>query len=267
MASAPAQSLPPLYNDLLPLSTKDHATWKLRPMDNVKFIAKQNAIPLTTDEFVATSRNFPIVFSQGDQPIPLVLMGLNEGVNVAVEADGKLKHAVYLPAYVRRYPFMLAKLKPDSEEMSLCFDPTSDAIGKFKDGEDLIADGKPTPVLQQMIEFCEQFDQAAMRTQSFMNELATYDLLQEGEATIQQEGREQPFVYRGFQMVNEEKLRELPGDKLRKLSQNGALPLLYAHLFSLQLTRDVFAAQAEMGMVPELADPTLAQVQLPGSAS
>jgi hypothetical protein len=44
---------------------------------------------------------------------------------------------------------------------------------------------------------------------------------------------EQPFVYRGFQMVAEEKLRELRGDELRKMNQNGMLPLVMAHLFSL----------------------------------
>ena len=31
---------------------------------------------------------------------------------------------VYIPAYMRRYPFLLARLRPDSDELSLCFDPT-----------------------------------------------------------------------------------------------------------------------------------------------
>ena len=55
----------------------------------------------------------------------------------------------------------------------------------------------------------------------------------DGEVAIQPEGVEQPFVYRGFQMVDEEKFRDLRGDELRKMNQNGALPLIFAHLFSL----------------------------------
>ena len=88
----------------------------------------QHAIPLTVDEFPLVQRHMPIVFSVGDDPVPLALMGLNEGVNVFVDDDGKLtENRCYVPAYVRRYPFMLARLRPDTDELSLCFDPTSDA--------------------------------------------------------------------------------------------------------------------------------------------
>ena len=67
------------------------------------------------------------------------------------------------------------------------------------------------------------------------------DLLIDGEVTIQPDGAAQPFIYRGFRMVDEEKLRELRGDQLRKINQNGMLPLIMAHLFSLSLMRDLFA--------------------------
>jgi hypothetical protein len=72
----------------------------------------------------------------------------------------------------------------------------------------------------------------------------------EGEVSIQPDGAEQPFVYRGFQMVNEEKLADLRGDQLRKIHKNGMLPLLYAHLFSLPLMRDIFARQVQLGKMP-----------------
>ena len=58
-----------------------------------------------------------------------------------------------------------------------------------------------------------------------MEELIKADLLMDGEVAIQPEGFEQPFVYRGFRMVDEEKLRNLRGDELRKMNQNGMLPL------------------------------------------
>ena len=77
------------------------------------------------------------------------------------------------------------------------------------------------------------------------------DLLIDGEVSIQPEGADQPFVYRGFQMVDEEKLRELHGDTLRKINQNGILPLIIAHLFSLGLMREIFARQMQQGKVPE----------------
>ena len=88
-----------------------------------------------------------------------------------------------------------------------------------------------------------------------MEELKKHDLLMDGELKIEHPTLAQPFVYQGFQMVNEEKLRELRGDELRKMNQNGALPLIYAHLFSLQNMRDLFAQQAADGKVPNLQVP------------
>ena len=80
----------------------------------------------------------------------------------------------------------------------------------------------------------------------------------DGEVAIQQEGQEQPFIYRGFKMIDEDKLRDMRGDELRKMNQNGMLPLIYAHLFSLNLVREVFAMQAQQGKVPEGTEPVLA---------
>ena len=122
-------------------------------------------------------------------------MGLNEGVNVYMGDDGKLvENTFYVPAYVRRYPYMLARLRPDSEELSLCFDPTSPTIGKFEDGEALFADGQPTAFTKGILDFAETFEQAGARTQSFMTELRELDLLMEGEVSIQPEGAEQPGI-------------------------------------------------------------------------
>lgn len=250
MATAPANALPIFYNDLLPLSTVDHADYKTRTVDAAPFLTTQHAVPLTVDEFVSAQRFVPIIFSAGNDSVPLALMGLNEGVNVFVDDEGKLRGPAYVPAYVRRYPWMLAKLRPDSEELSLCFDPTSPAVGQFEDGNALFAEGQPTELTQGVLKFCEDFEQAAARTGQFVRELQDMDLLMDGEVAIQTPINDQPFVYRGFRMVNEEKLRDLRGDQLRKINQSGMLPLIYAHLFSLQLMREIFEAQVNQGKGP-----------------
>ncbi len=250
MASAPGSSLPIFYNDLIPLSSMDHATYRMQPTDKAPHLAVQHAIPLTVEEFSAAQRFLPIIFSAGNDPVPLALMGLNEGVNVFLDDEGKLRGPTYVPAYVRRYPWMLAKLRPDSDDLSLCFDPTSDAIGAFDKGDVLFEDGQASETVKNVLKFCEEFEQAAGRTNQFMTELKALDLLMEGEVSIQLPGQDQPFVYRGFQMVNEDKLRDLRGDQLRKISQNGMLPLLYAHLLSLALLRDLFDKQVEQGKGP-----------------
>jgi hypothetical protein len=251
MGSAPGNTgLPMLYQDLVPLSSQEHATWKLRPMQTLAFIGNVHAIPLTVDEFPIAQRYFPIVFSIGPDPVPLALMGLNEGVNVFVNEDGTYRDNTYLPAFVRRYPFLLARLREDSDEMSLCFDPTPGMIGDFEDGLPLFENGEPAQPVKDMLGFCEQFEIAAQRTTAFMKDLVETGLLEDGELNIQHQSSPNPFLYRGFGMVNEEKLRDLRGDQLRKMSQNGMLTLLYAHLFSLGLVSEIFGRQIELGKVP-----------------
>jgi hypothetical protein len=250
MASAAQNQLPIFYRDLIPLNSQQHGSYRVRPIDAAPHLARQHAVPLTVDEFVQAQRFMPIVFSAGSDPVPLGLMGLNEGVNTFLDDEGKLRGTAYVPAYVRRYPWLLARLRDDSEELSLCFDPTSDSVGAFDDGEALLVDGQPTDVTKNILEFCEQFEQAAARTGQFMRELGEMELLMDGEVSIQPPNAAQPFIYRGFQMVNEEKLRDLRGDVLRKINQSGMLPLIHAHLFSLQLMRDIFQQQVEQGKLP-----------------
>ena len=204
------------------------------------------------DEFVACQRFYPIVFSVGDNPVPLALMGLNEGVNVYVDEEGKLTGETYVPAYIRRYPFMLARLRQDSQELSLCFDPTSGLVGEYDEGNPLFTDGQPSETTNAILKFCEEFEMSAQRTNAFVKELKEAELLIPGEVSIQATGAEQPFIYRGFQMVSEEKVQELRGDELRKMNQNGMLPLIVAHLFSLPMIRDLFAKQARQGKGPQL---------------
>ena len=251
MASAPqAANLPMFYKDLMPLNSRDHADWSSRSTDVANWMVGQHAVPLTAEEFIHASRNYPIVFSISDNPVPLALMGLNEGVNTYFDDSGKQLDPVYVPAYARRYPFMLAKLAPDSDELSLCFDPTSDLVGEYEDGNKLFEGGQPTEACNATLEFCRNFEEAGFRTSAFVEELVKHDLLMDGEVSIQQTGNETPFIYRGFKMVDQEKLRELRGDVLRTMNQNGMLALVFAHLFSLEHMSEVFARQVTQGKGP-----------------
>ena len=251
MASAPS-NLPLFYKDLMPLNSRDHANFKARQLASAEFLKGAHAIPLTVEEFVEAQRDFPIVFSSGDDPLPLALMGLNEGINTFVDDEGKITEPVYIPAYVRRYPYMLARLSEDAGELSLCFDPTADAVGDYPEGETLFdGEGKPTEATQRILQFCEQFEQAGQRTKVLIKELKDHDLLMDGEIGITQNDQpDKPFVYRGFQMVNREKLNEVPAAKLEEWNKSGLLMLVHAHLFSLDQMRKIFGRQAQQGKGP-----------------
>lgn len=261
MASqAPKNSLPVFYRAIEPIQVNVHGKMKVRSVVDMGEIAKTHAVPVTTDEFPVVQRFYPIVFSIGENPVPIALMGLNEGVNVFLKEDGHPHNpSIYIPAYIRRYPFMLARLRPDSDEMSLCFDPTAGSVGDFEEGQALFDGETPTDATKSILEFCEQFEAAGQRTAAFVDELQRAGLLMDGEVAIQPSGAEQPYVYRGFKMVDEDKFKELRGDELRKMNQSGMLTLIFAHLFSLSQMREVFAKQVEQGTAPE-------QVPMPAPA-
>ncbi|MBV7260362.1 SapC family protein [Erythrobacter crassostreae] len=251
MASAPQPQLPLFYKDLLPLNSNEHGDWKVSPFDNADFLAETHAIPLTVDEFVDAQRDYPIVFTAGDNPLPIALMGLNEGVNTYIGDDGKLVADVYVPAYVRRYPFILAKLQQDSDDMSLCFDPTTGVVGANKEGQALFDGGDPTEYTTNVLEFCKNFEEAGQRTKAFLEELKKLDILMDGEIAItRSDAPDTPFVYRGFRMVDEKKLRELPTETVETLNKNGMGMLIHAHMFSLNLMRKLFERQSAQGKVP-----------------
>jgi len=255
MASAPQAQLPLFYNDLMPLNSRDHGTWHARSVEKASWVGTQHAIPLTVDEFAQAQRDFPIVFSAGDNPVPLALMGLNEGINVYFDDEGTPLDDVYVPAYIRRYPFLLARLKPDAEEMSLCFDPSCDVLGEFDEGQALFANGEPSEHTKGLLQFCEQFEQAGARTQAFIEEIDKAGLLMEGEVAIQQNDKpDQPYVYRGFKMINQDKLREVAAETIKQWNEIGLLPLIYAHLFSLDMMRVIFAKQTMQGKGPGAAN-------------
>ena len=253
MASAPTVNLPLFYKDLMPLNLRDHKDWRSRRAEAATWLVGQHAVPLTVDEFPLAQRHFPIVFSVGENPVPLALFGLNEGVNVYVDDKGTITEDIYLPAYVRRYPFLLARLDSNSDNMSLCFDPSTGLLGDHKDGDELFAADGPSDFTKGVLQFCENFEQAGQRTQIFVAELRKHDLLMEGEVAIQRTNAgedAQPFVYRGFKMINQEKFREVRGDQLRTWNQNGFLALVHAHLLSLDLLRVIFARQTGLGKGP-----------------
>ncbi|MCL6684258.1 SapC family protein [Sphingomonas alba] len=256
-----AAPLPLLYNSLDALNSGQHGNMKLRKSYDLPQVGQIHAVPVTVEEFTIVQRYYPIIFSAGENSVPLALFGLNEGVNTYFDAAGRpLEKNTYVPAYLRRYPFLLAKLRPDTDELSLCFDPTSGSIADDADGPALFDGDQPTETTRNILAFCEQFETAGQRTQAFMDELQKSGLLIDGEVAIQPEGVDQPFLYRGFRMVDEEKLRDLRGDELRKMNQSGMLPALYSHLFSLSQVREIFARQVEQGKgpagakLPETAD-------------
>jgi hypothetical protein len=224
------------YSRPEPLAPELHAKLGVRRMDApFKFAKVGHAIPLTVGEFPVFAVTGPIIFV-GEEKLPLGVMGLNSGDNMFVRDDGMFEPGVYIPAYVRRYPFVYAN-DDTNNQMVLCIDRAAEFIVEGGDMPFFEADGQPSEYTKNCIEFCNNFEMERQRTTSFVDLLKSLDLFETKEATFTPTNPDgsagEPQRIAEYFGVSEEKLNALAPEKLVELRQNGALQQIYAHLLSL----------------------------------
>ncbi|HEY9216733.1 MAG TPA: SapC family protein [Phenylobacterium sp.] len=224
------------YSKPEPLTPELHGKLGVRRMDGpFGFAAKGHIVPLAVTEFGLAAVTGPIIFV-GEEKVPLLVMGLQADQNMFVREDGAFEPGVYVPAYVRRYPFVFANDKTQGQ-MILCIDRAAEFIEEGGDLAFFDEAGQPTEYTQNCIEFCNNYEMERQRTQSFVQLLKDLDLF---EVKIAQFTPMNPDMSAGepqkiadYFGVSEEKLNALPADKLAELRDNGALQQIYAHIISL----------------------------------
>ena len=223
------------YGKPEPLSVEAHGALGVDPVDKpYGFVAQTNLVPLTVTEFAPAALSYPVIFI-GDQRQPVAVMALRGGENLFVNDAGEFRPEAYIPAYVRRYPFVFANDEAQ-KRLILCMDRDAPFI---RDGgaTPLFIDGKPSPYVEQAMEFCNNFEQERQRTDAFVKLLNELDLLDTREAVFTPRNPDgtaaAPQKIAEYYAVSEDKLKALPAEKLVELRDNGALGQIYAHLVSL----------------------------------
>jgi hypothetical protein len=225
-----------LYERPEPLDALRHARLGMKITDRpFAFAAKQHFIPIQIGEFGFAAVSYPIIFG-GEAKAPLAVLGLREGENLFIDEAGGYRQGVYIPSFIRRYPFVAAH-DADKDRMLVCIDRASSLWTETNPDVRLFEDGKPTEFTKSCIEFCSQFDADRVRTESFVKLLDDLDLFETKRATftprLPDGSAAEPLLVAEFFAVSEAKLNALPSDKLVELRDNGALAQIYAHLTSL----------------------------------
>lgn len=219
------QAGPLFYRRPVPLSAQAHAQWRLKD-GNLAFAVGTNSVPLVTGEFALASRSYPIVFAAEDAA-PLALLGLERG-NLFV-ADSQWSEGHYVPAYVRRYPFVFIRTE-HPQGFALAIDADSDRV--VRDGEEGVAlfqDDEPTALTRQALEFCSLFTGEHQATQAFAAALRSQGLLAARNAdAILPGGRKLSMT--GFEVVDAQKFAALPEEIVVDWHRKGWLGLVNSHL-------------------------------------
>ncbi|MEM9054972.1 MAG: SapC family protein, partial [Pseudomonadota bacterium] len=143
------------YKNPQPLNPEQHAGLGVKQIDQpFGFLRQAHAIPVTVTEFGMAAAAYPIIFV-GDEFTPVAVMGIRQNENLFVRDDGSTEPDFYVPAFVRRYPFVFAN-DNQSDRLLLCIDRDAPMVTNQPDVA-LFENGEPTPFTQNAIEFCKEF--------------------------------------------------------------------------------------------------------------
>ncbi len=221
------------YKEIVPLYKNNKV--KLPAPGTVPGFCKQlNAIPISYTEFSPACRDYPLVFTSGDNGktyAPVAVLGIANGENLFL-ADGAWDKGVYLPAYVRRYPFCMARVSLDKVEQAdrlICVEK------EFLDeqGETMFdAEGKALPKWQPIEKLLQEYEADLERSREMSSILSDYALL-EPFALQAQPKSGAAMNLTGMYRVDEKKLGLLNASQHKNLIKKGVMGRIYAHLISI----------------------------------
>ena len=236
------------YKEITPF-LKNHKVALPAPGALPSFTQELNAIPVSYTEFNVAYRDFPLVFSSGDEGrsfAPVAVLGLEAKENLFVLNDGWTP-GVYVPAYVRRYPFCMARVTLDNIEQAerlICVEKDhladSGGIEMFDDKQ------QPLPRWKEVEKLLEEYEADLERTKEMCGILADYGLLEPFtmQATMNAGGS---MHLTGMFRVDEKKIEFLNASQHKNLIKKGVMSKIYIHLLSLDNFGRLLDRKAQRG--------------------
>ncbi|HUN46918.1 MAG TPA: SapC family protein [Stellaceae bacterium] len=228
-APAAAPQLPLLYRSLSMVEAARHGGKSLKSQIGYGFARGTHAVLLNGNEFDAAARHYPVVFAPAPQLAALAVLGVRPNINLFIDARDGWRPGTYIPAYVRRYPFIFHE-SDDHQQYTLCID---EASGALEDGgaRPLFVDGKPTELTQNALQFCAAFQRDHVATRAFVTDLDERGLLIPNEAAITFVSGEKLTVT-GFHIIDRDRFAALPDSVILEWRRKGWLAWVYAHFVS-----------------------------------
>lgn len=199
--------------------------------DHFAFARATNAFPLSASEFADAGRHYPIVFV-GDETNgfhPAALVGLEEGSNLFVSAAGEWLQGAYIPAFARRYPFVLGTT-PGQDGLVVYLDEAYAGLNR-DEGMALFENGQESDYLKQMVSFLNALHREMEGTRQAVGRLHQLGLLTARSITISQDGQSRRLG--GFWVVDDEKFAAIDDALIVELHRSGLLRMMELHRASL----------------------------------
>ena len=222
-----------IYDRIAPVSKTKHKDWSVSAGEDFSFAKSINSVPLTTLEFSSASMEYPIIFTgDEDEVMPAAILGVSDYQNLYVKETGAWK-TKYIPAYLRRYPFIFSKSE-DQQRLTLCIDEAFSGCNQNAKGERLFNnEGEKTSYLESVLYFNNKYQGAFVNTQNFCRKLKDFNLLDvmNAELTFSSGHR---VNLSGFQAISRDRLKKLADEALLSMLKSDELEFIYLHLNSIK---------------------------------
>lgn len=225
-----AQPLPLFYKAPRPIHAGRHARFGVRKSADMGFAAETNIIPVGLGEFATAAKFYPIVFGAEAPHMPVIICGMRNGQNAFVTDRKDWAEHCYVPAYVRRYPFIFMEMN-EPNQMILCVDEESGLVSEGGDLPFFDADGKQTETIDQALQFCRMYHQQHQATQKFVEALTEHGLLTENKTEIRV-GDNRRIELKGYLIVDVAKFDALDAEIFLDWRKRGWLAPIYFHMQS-----------------------------------
>lgn len=224
------------YKDIAPLN-RDQKVRLLAPGEVPAFARGLNSIPISYTEFALVAREYPIIFTataNSQTFAPVAVLGMAAGENL-YDDKGKWASNVYVPAYVRRFPFCMTKVTLDKVEQQNRLICVEKSHIDDKQGESMFdAKGQPLPKWKEIETLLSEFEVDLERSREMCGILADYALLEPFTMQAKFKSGGDPLHLTGMHRVNEARIESLNASQLKNLVKKGILSRVYAHLLSLE---------------------------------
>ena len=220
-------TIPALYKKPILLNSEIHREARLAQGQNYSFASNVSAVFVASSEFEEAGKSLSIVFTTNEdrQTVPVAILGIREKENLCVDAFGMWSNS-YVPAYVRRYPFVLTQI--DSDEFGVCIEEKWINSGN---GAPLFdADGIQTKTLTDAIDFLNLFQRDYQATIKFCSRLESNQLFQSVDIKFDDVT---PLSIGQIKIIDMKKINNLSNREIGSMNRNGDLAKIYSHAASL----------------------------------
>jgi len=244
----------------VPLKKDQHANLKIKPSADFRRFKKNHLIPIVHQDFFALAAEFPLVFVKNNQTsefVPVAVMGLRDGQNLYCQTEQWPAHV--MPMSFGNAPLVIARADPEGEQYIVLIEEDSPMLSETEGEAMFTESGEKTEFLDRKVEIMLNIAQQSEQTQAVCKKLAEMDLLMTQQVQLRYRPDSKLYNIDGIYTVNEDALNRLSDADFLMLRTNGFLPLIYAHLSSLQQLRRISMLQYEADKAAgDLLEPAIA---------